>query len=197
MAAPTALEADKSPMRAPSIGAGGGYPWGSRMGIDDTVSARAVSPPPQRGRPARSGTVGRAAAGVRHPVAGQLVRFAIVGVLNTAISLAVYKLAVDMGVAYPVASVVAFAVGALNSYTLNRIWTFRAGAFSGSGFARYVVVQLVGLGINELVLVAAVEGLSIDPLVAQALALVIASSAMFVLNRQWAFAARGSAARST
>jgi putative flippase GtrA len=167
------------------------------MRIDDTVSARTVSPPPQRGRVARPTAVGRAAYGIRHPVAGQLVRFAIVGVLNTAISLAVYKLAVDVGVPYPVASVVAFAVGALNSYTLNRIWTFRAGGFSRSGFARYIVVQLVGLGINELVLVAAVEGLSVDALVAQAFALVIASSVMFVLNRQWAFATRDSAARSS
>jgi putative flippase GtrA len=177
-------------MRAWATREGGGYPWDTRMGIDDTVSARAVSPPPQRGRLARSRTVGRAAGGIRHPVTGQLVRFAIVGVLNTAISLAVYKLAVDVGVAYPAASVLAFAVGALNSYTLNRIWTFRAGAFSRGGFARYVVVQLVGLGINELVLVAAVEGLSVDALAAQAVALVVASSVMFILNRQWAFAQR-------
>lgn len=123
-----------------------------------------------------------------HPVFGQLVRFAIVGVLNTAISLAVYKLAVDIGVAYPVASVVAFIVGALNSYTLNRVWTFRAGAFTGAGLARYLVVQLVGLGVNELVLVALVEGASVQHLAAQAVALVVASSIMFALNRYWAFA---------
>jgi putative flippase GtrA len=149
------------------------------MGLDDTAPAS-----PRRGRLARLTALDP----LPHPVFGQLVRFAIVGVLNTAISLVVYKLAVDVGVPYPAASVGAFVVGALNSYTLNRIWTFRAGAFSRSGLARYVVVQLIGLGVNELVLVALVEGASVQHLAAQAVALVVASSVMFVLNRYWAFA---------
>jgi putative flippase GtrA len=163
----------------------------SGMGLDDSATARAVPPPPTQGRAARSTPPGR----LRHPLLGQIVRFGIVGVLNTGIGLAVYKVAIDVGIPYPLASVLAYAVGAVNSYTLNRIWTFRAGAFSGTSFARWAVVQLVAVGINELVLVTLVEGLSVDRVVAQGFALVVASAVMFVLGRQWAFAHRAAGPR--
>ena len=158
------------------------------MGLDDTATARTVSR--RRDEPRRA--LARVAA--IHPerwpahLVGQVGRFAVVGVMNTALSLVVYKVCVDIGIAYPVASVIAFAVGAVNSYTFNRIWTFRAGKATGAGFLRYLVVQGVGLGVNELVLIACVEALSLDRLLAQAFALVVASTLMFVLNRQWAFA---------
>lgn len=119
----------------------------------------------------------------------QLVRFALVGVSNTIISLVLFAVAVDIGIWYPAASVGAFVVGAVNSYTLNRIWTFRAGAFSAAGFARYVVVQLVGLATNLAVLVALVEWLSLTRVVAQVIALLGVSATTFTLNRRWAFAA--------
>lgn len=131
---------------------------------------------------------------IPHVLLGQLVRFSLVGVLNTLISLALFKLATDLGVWDVAASGGAFIVGAINSYTLNRIWTFRAGSSSASRFVRYVVVQLVGLGTNLLVFTILVKDMSVTRLVGQAIALVCASALMFVLNRQWAFAPRPAAA---
>jgi putative flippase GtrA len=125
---------------------------------------------------------------------GQLVRFSIVGVLNTLISLSLFKLATDLGAWDVAASAGAFIVGAINSYTLNRIWTFRAGASSAGRFARYVVVQLIGLGTNLVVFSVDTKDLSLPRLAGQAVALVCASGIMFVLNRQWAFAPRPAAA---
>ncbi|GAC1323162.1 MAG: hypothetical protein NVSMB25_19190 [Thermoleophilaceae bacterium] len=126
-----------------------------------------------------------------HPprsLSGQVLRFLLVGVTNTAVSLVVFAVANRLGVWYPVASAVAFAVGALNGYTLNRVWTFRAGAFSRSRFARYAVVQLVGLGVNELAIIVAVDALGTEHVLAQVFALVMVSAMTFALNRQWAFA---------
>jgi putative flippase GtrA len=122
-------------------------------------------------------------------LAGQLARFAVVGATNTALSWGLFALMTSMGVWYPAASGLAFAAGAVNGYTLNRVWTFRAGAFRMGGLARYAVVQAIGLAANVVTVVAFVEILEVDRLVAQVFVLGLVSLLTFGLNRQWAFAA--------
>jgi putative flippase GtrA len=121
---------------------------------------------------------------------GQLTRFAVVGVTNTAITLVTYAALIDAGLHYLQAIVPAFLLGALNGYTLNRAWTFRAGAFAPAGLARYVATQLTGLGLNALLLVAFIELLGAHRLVAQLLAMPLVSCATFALSRWWVFAPR-------
>ena len=121
-------------------------------------------------------------------LAGQLARFAVVGATNTALSWGLFALMTSMGVWYPAASGLAFAAGAVNGYTLNRVWTFRAGAFRMGGLARYAVVQAIGLAANVLAVVAFVELLGVHRLIAQVCALGFVSLLTFGLNRQWAFA---------
>ena len=125
------------------------------------------------------------------PLAGQLARFAAVGVSNTALSWGLFALALKLGVWYPVASALAFAAGAANGYTLNRIWTFRAGAFRASGLLRYTIVQAIGLVTNVALVVALVEWLALAHLAAQAVAIGIVALLTFALNRRWAFAPPG------
>src|SRR5207237_7563732 len=90
-------------------------------------------------------------------LAQQLVRFALVGASNTALSWSLYALGVKLGVPYPLAAAGSFAAGAVNGYTLNRTWTFRAGGFSAARLARYACVQGVALALNVGLLVALVE----------------------------------------
>jgi putative flippase GtrA len=123
-------------------------------------------------------------------IGGQLARFAAVGVTNTAITLATYAALIDAGLHYLEAIVPAFLLGALNGYTLNRAWTFRAGAFAPAGLARYVAAQLCGLGLNGLLLVALIELFGTHRLLAQVLAMPLVSGATFALNRWWVFAPR-------
>ena len=53
----------------------------------------------------------------------QFVRFLVVGVGNTVLSFIAYRLLLAVGTPYPVAALLAFAVGALNGYIFNRRWT--------------------------------------------------------------------------
>jgi len=117
----------------------------------------------------------------------QFAKFSVVGVSNTLISLISYVLAVKAGVPYMLASIAAFSLGALNGYTLNRIWTFRTGAFASSGLIRYATVQAIGLMANAAMLAALVEGARVDRIAAQALVLPLVSVLTFGLNRSWAF----------
>jgi putative flippase GtrA len=119
----------------------------------------------------------------------QFAKFIVVGLTNTVLSLVAYVLLVNAGVPYLLASVGAFVLGALNGYSLNRVWTFRAGAFAPSGLLRYATVQCLGLIANAGLLAALVEGVRFDRIPAQAVVLPIVSALTFALNRGWAFRA--------
>lgn len=126
------------------------------------------------------------------------MRFVVVGASNTALTLGCYALLLDFGLHYLEAIVPTFALGALNGYTLNRAWTFRAGPFQRAALARYVATQLGALGANALALVVFVEVLATPRLAAQLLASPIVSCLAFAVNRGWVFAtprADGSQAR--
>jgi putative flippase GtrA len=73
----------------------------------------------------------------------QFGRFLIVGLANTALSVAAYRLFLDAGMPYLVAALAAFAVGAINGYRWNRRWTFAARDTTRARML-YVVVQATG-----------------------------------------------------
>lgn len=117
----------------------------------------------------------------------QYLRFVTVGVSNTLISTATYAVLVRLGVPYLAASALAFSLGALNSYALNRRWTFRSRNRRAPELARFACVQAVGLAANLLLLAAFVGGAGAPRLLGQLLAFPLASVATFALSRQWAF----------
>jgi putative flippase GtrA len=120
----------------------------------------------------------------------QFARFCAVGLTNAVLSIIAFALALRAGLPYLPASCVAFALGALNGYTLNRVWTFKSGSFTGRGLARYGLVQVLALGANATLLAALVEGLRVPSIPAQALVLPAVSVLTFALNRRWTFSAQ-------
>ena len=117
----------------------------------------------------------------------QWLRFAAVGVSNTLLSTAVFAGLVQLGVPYLLGSALAFTLGAVNSYTLNRRWTFRSRGPRAPELARFACVQAVGLGTNLALLAVLVQGAEIGHVFAQVLAFPAASIITFALSRQWAF----------
>jgi putative flippase GtrA len=120
-------------------------------------------------------------------VLAQWLRFAAVGVSNTLLSTAIFAALFHLGVPYLLGSALAFALGALNSYTLNRRWTFRSRGPRAPELARFLCVQAVGLGVNLGLLAGLVQGAGIRHVFAQLLAFPAASIITFALSRQWAF----------
>jgi putative flippase GtrA len=84
----------------------------------------------------------------------RLVRFGLVGVVNTAVDLAVFA-TLFYGLAVPllVANSLGYLMGLANSYLLNSRWTFndRAGSGSASRPILYALLNLGGLLIGNLV----------------------------------------------
>jgi putative flippase GtrA len=55
----------------------------------------------------------------------QFIKFNIVGVLNTGVDFAVFTLLLGVNVPYQAAQCVSYAAGTLNSFLLNKFWTFK------------------------------------------------------------------------
>jgi putative flippase GtrA len=135
---------------------------------------------PARGRASLHGT---------GPLLLQWLRFVVVGASNTLLSWCVYAVLEHVGVHYLLASGLAFVLGALNSYVLNRRWTFRSRGRRAPEVVRFGVIQCVGLGIDVALLYVLTQDAGIHHLIAQALVFPVASAVTFGLSRQWAFAA--------
>ena len=121
---------------------------------------------------------------------GQAVRYLLVGVSNTAITLAAYVLLLGAGVPAIGASVLAFAAGAVTGFLLNRSWTFRSDRGGAGAVARYAAVLTLGLGLNALGVALAVQVVDLPKIAGEIVALPLVTATTFLLVRSWVFAAR-------
>jgi putative flippase GtrA len=119
----------------------------------------------------------------------QLVRYGLVGVTNTALTLAAYAALVALGAPATLAAAAGWAVGAVNGYRLNRAWTFRC-VLGGAGPAtRYVAVAALGAGLDALGVAVAVGHDHLPRIAAEIGILPAVTIVTFALCRRWVFAA--------
>lgn len=81
------------------------------------------------------------------------IKFALVGVLNTLIDFVVYALLTTIGVNYILAQWISYSAGILNSYVMNRKWTFeRKEKSSKREVISFVIVNLITLSLTSFLL---------------------------------------------
>ena len=74
----------------------------------------------------------------------QLVKYNIVGVINTLVDFLVYQLLTYLGMKYAIAQCISYSCGILNSYFFNSRWTFkRDSGRSKKEFIYFVAVNLL------------------------------------------------------
>ncbi len=119
----------------------------------------------------------------------QFVRFLVVGLSNTALSFVAYRLLLVFSTPYVVAAPLAFAVGVLNGYILNRRWTFAAADTTRSRLL-YLLFGALGATALTLLVLLFVRTVGLDRVVAYVVAVPPVTVATFVANRIWTFPAR-------
>jgi len=115
------------------------------------------------------------------------IKYGIVGVSNVTIDFTLYALLVSLGVWYPLAKTLSLIVATANGYTLNRIWTFRAGEHRNIVLTKYVTVQACCLAANLCLLALLIEVVGLGQVTAQAVALPFVALASFLAQRLWTF----------
>ena len=129
----------------------------------------------------------RAVAALRSPHNWiQLAKFGVVGASGYAVNLGIY--AALLGIGAHKAAVVSFVVAAGWNYWWNRHWTFahQKGSFAYQG-ARFFVVALLGLAVNQLWLALFLDVLGLGKIVSQAIAIILVMPLNFLGNKLWSF----------
>jgi len=122
----------------------------------------------------------------------QFATFSLIGVMNTLIQYVVFVLLLRLvDVPLLAASAVGYGCGLVNSYLMNRRWTFRGGG-SGSRveFLRFCSVNAIALGVNLLILQVLVDAAAMSPEIAQVPAVSGSLLVNFAGNKWWTFNAR-------
>jgi putative flippase GtrA len=119
----------------------------------------------------------------------EFVRFLIVGVANTLISLVVYRALLALGVWYVVSAPIAWGAGVVNGYVFNRRWTFRA-PDTGRARALYALFGAAGAGAASLLVLLFVRGAGIGKFEAYLAAIPLVTVSTFLANRYWTFSDR-------
>jgi putative flippase GtrA len=118
----------------------------------------------------------------------QLAKFGVVGASGYVVNLGLYALLLNVaGLHYLGAGLISTLVAIANNYWWNRHWTFRGqrGHFAYQGM-RFAVVSGVALAANLGVLRLLV-GSGIEPVRAQAIAIVAVTPLNFLGNKLWSF----------
>jgi putative flippase GtrA len=118
----------------------------------------------------------------------QLVRYGLVGATNTALTLATYAALIALGAPVAVAAAAGWGVGAVNGYCLNRGWTFHSALTGARPAVRYVLVAVVGAGLDAIATSVAVGHDHLPRLVGEVAILPAVTVVTFVLCRRWVFA---------
>ena len=117
----------------------------------------------------------------------QFLKFCVVGLSNTVISLAVYYIILYFGAHYVIASILSFIISVLNAYYWNYKYVFN----TKSDILKSLIKTYTSYGfsyvLSTTLLMILVEYYNISELLAPILVLVITVPLNFILNKFWAF----------
>jgi putative flippase GtrA len=117
----------------------------------------------------------------------KLLKFSLIGLINTLITICSYIVLVYLGMHYITANILSYILGLVNSYYWNKKWVFKYKESHLTVFVKFIIVNLVVLGINTLTLYLCVQKLEINQYLAQLLATVFGMGINFILNKKWTF----------
>lgn len=124
----------------------------------------------------------------------QFVKFGIVGATNTAWDFGVYYILTrgmfGFSLHFLTANIIAFTVSVINSYLLNRAWTFRSTDTRHHVlFTKFLIVNLITLGLYELLLYALIDRARLFDLIAKLISVGVVMVWNFAANKFWTFRA--------
>lgn len=127
----------------------------------------------------------------------QAGRFAAVGLASNAALYLVYLILASGPLGAKTAMTVAYVLGVLATFTVNRRWTFGAAGARGPALARYVAVYALGYGLNWIGLHLLVDRGGWPHAGVQAGMIGVVAVVSFLLQRSWVFRAGASAASAS
>lgn len=117
-----------------------------------------------------------------------LVRYLLVGVANTMTGLGImYGLMYFLGADIVSANVAGYTIGIVQSFYLNKVWTFKSRTRIVSSFVRFLLVLALAYLANLATVIGVHVHLGASPYVAQALGIIPYTGIGFLGSRLFAF----------
>ena len=117
-----------------------------------------------------------------------LVRFLIVGVANTLVGIGtIYAAMYFLGFDIVYANILGYTIGVIQSFILNKRWTFDSSDRALSSFIRFLLVLAVAYGANLVTVVVANTAFEVNPYIAQALGIIPYTSTGYLGSRYFVF----------
>lgn len=115
------------------------------------------------------------------------IKFALVGCLNTGITIGTYSLLIYLNVNYIIANIIGYSLGTLNSYIWNKNWVFKSTQEHKKLLFKFIAVNLLTLGFNTLLLYLLVDKLHGSEFISQIFVTAAGLVINFSLNKIWTF----------
>ena len=114
----------------------------------------------------------------------QFIKFGLVGVLNTIITLSIIFVFMKLfNVSYILSNVIGYLFGFINSFILNKIWTFKSKKSIGSESFFFVLIFIICYFIQLAFLIILKEKLLVKPEYAQIISMIFYSIINFTGNK--------------
>lgn len=118
----------------------------------------------------------------------QFIKFGLVGVSNTLISLGTYYLLYFLGVNYLIANTIGFIISVLNSYYWNNKYVFKK---TQDGHIKPLIKTFMSYGstflLSTILLFLMVNIFKVSEIIAPIVTLIITIPLNFIMNKFWAF----------
>ena len=122
----------------------------------------------------------------------QLIKFSIVGLLNTLISYVIFAILIRLHIHYIFANAVGFFASVINAFYWNKQWVFYKGSNENRYFLKEFLKCVASYSINSLFLTSLllyiwIHIYGISPYLGQAINLCITIPLNFLVNKFWIF----------
>lgn len=117
----------------------------------------------------------------------QFIKFGIVGVSNTVISLVVYYLLLWLGAPYLIANTISWIVSVFNAFYWNNRYVFKNDTPWLKSLVKTYISYSVSFLVGSLLLVGFIEGIGVSDKIAPLLTLVVSIPMNFAMNKYWTF----------
>ncbi|WP_026487313.1 GtrA family protein [Caldanaerobius polysaccharolyticus] len=120
-----------------------------------------------------------------------MFRFAIVGFINTGVDFLTFSVLFSfLGFNKLICQAAGYTMGIVNSFVLNKLWTFedrKSKLSTANQFARFVAVNMVSLGLSLLGLKFISESYGVNVYVSKLMVTGVAQAVNYIGYRYWVF----------
>lgn len=117
----------------------------------------------------------------------RFLKYAVSGTINTLITLISYNIFIRLDVNYILANFIAYCLGVLNGFVLNKRWVFKSNGKIRVLLPKFITVNVMSLTFSSMLLFFLVNGAAFNKIAAQLTATMITGIFNYTMNRLWTF----------